>query len=359
MKNYFLIFSIFIFLFNCKETPSLDGNKNEKLNVSKNTILVDVEIIKEQKFNKQIISNGLVESKFKSELRFKTSEHLTKINVKNGQKVNKGQVLAQLDNEVILNQLNKAKIDLAKAETKLQEEKINYGLGSQEDSSINSYVLRNLHIKSGYLEAKNALENAQLLYEQTFLKSPISGVVANIEAKTGDFITSNDVFCTIVNQSSMEAVFSVSENDLNFVKMGQSIDINPFSDINKTYKGKVTEINPIVDENGLIQVKAQINGTNNGLFDGINAKIVINQPLDNVIVVPKVALVLRSNREVVFTVEKGLAKWNYVKIADENSTSYAINEGVKIGDTIIVSGNMNLSHDARVNPTFLSEQDNN
>ena len=36
------------------------------------------------------------------------------------------------------------------------------------------------------------------------------------------------------------------------------------------------------------------------------------------------------------------------KILDENSNSYALKEGVKIGDTIIVSGNMNLAHDARV-----------
>jgi len=194
-----------------KESPLLEVSQSQ--NIATQGIDVNVQKINPTRFQKQIISNGIIESSQKSELRFKTSEHLVKINVMNGQKVNKGQVLAQLDNEVILNQLNKAKIDLAKAETKLQEEKINYGLGSQEDSSINSYVLRNLHIKSGYLEAKNALENAQLLYEQTFLKSPISGVVANIEAKTGDFITSNDVFCTIVNQSSMEAVFSVSENE--------------------------------------------------------------------------------------------------------------------------------------------------
>jgi hypothetical protein len=52
-------------------------------------------------------------------------------------------------------------------------------------------VLQNLDIKRVYLEVKNALENAQLLYEQIFLKSPISvsDLVANIETRVGNFIT--------------------------------------------------------------------------------------------------------------------------------------------------------------------------
>ena len=55
----------------------------------------------------------------------------------------------------------------------------------------------------------------------------------------------------------------------------------------------------------------------------------------------------------VFSVEKGLAKWNYVEVAGENNNNYAIKKGLKITDTIIVSGNLNLSHDVKVNTTFI------
>ncbi|WGH74115.1 hypothetical protein P8625_08265 [Tenacibaculum tangerinum] len=102
-------------------------------------------------------------------------------------------------------------------------------------------------------------------------------------------------------------------------------------------------------------MKAKITSENTGLLDGMNAKILINRPLENVILIPKEALVLRTNREVVFTKENDLAKWNYVEIAGENKDSYAIKKGLKLTDTIIVSGNLNLAHDAKVNATFVKD----
>jgi multidrug efflux pump subunit AcrA (membrane-fusion protein) len=54
---------------------------------------------------------------------------------------------------------------------------------------------------------------------------------------------------------------------------------------------------------------------------------------------------------VVFTYESGLAKWNYVKTSFENSTQYVITEGLSPGDSVIVKGNLNLAHDAKVKLT--------
>jgi membrane fusion protein (multidrug efflux system) len=161
------------------------------------------------------------------------------------------------------------------------------------------------------------------------------------------------VFCTIINPNTLEVSFSVLENEFGFISKGQKIEIQSFTDKDKQFKGVITEINPIVDKNGLIKIKAKVTSKNTGLLDGINVKVFINKPLEGVIVIPKEALVLRTNRVVVFTYENGLAKWNYVELAGENSTSYAIKKGLKISDTLIVSGNLNLSHDAKVNATFV------
>ena len=335
------------------EEAKSNSNKPHK----REALLVNTIIAKNFDFQKQIIANGKIEALQKSELRFKTSERLSSIKVKNGQIVNRGQLLAHLDNEALTNQINKAKLDLDKAKSKLQEEKINYGLDEQNETKIDSEILRSLQIRSGYLEAKNALENAQFEYNQTFLRAPFSGVVANIEAKTNNYITSSDVFCTLISPKQLIVSFSILENELSFLKKTQDVDIISFVDSDKKFKGTITEINPIVDKNGLVKVGAKITNPDDSLFDGMSVKTIIYQPLKNVIVIPKEALVLRSNREVVFTVQDSLAKWNYVKVLDENSTSYAIKEGLKLGDTLIVSGNMNLSHDAKVNATFMSEQE--
>lgn len=312
--------------------------------VSAKGVLVSSEVLEEQVFQKQIIANGKVAAQQKSELRFKTAERIATIGVKNGQKVQQGQLLAMLDNELLANKLSKAKLDVAKATSKLQEEKINYNI----TDTIAPEVLKQLHIKSGYLEAENALENAQLLYNQTILRAPFSGVVANIKTKIGDYVASSDVFCTLIAQQELEVVFFVLESEKTFIANRQQVEITSFIDADKKYVGNITEINPLVDENGLIQLKASIKKADSFLLDGMHVKVTINKPLAKMIVIPKEALVLRSNKEVVFTIENGLAKWNYVEVLDENSTSYAIKKGLKLGDTIITNGNMNLSHDAVV-----------
>ena len=347
--NKVFYFFLLLLVFNCNNTNKEESSENTALTkIESQGISVTTKVIEPTDFKKEIIANGLIEALQKSEIRFKTSERISSIKVKNGQEVSKGQTLAALDNAVLANQLNKAKIEVDVAKNKLQEEKINYGVDSESNEGIDASILKNLKIKSGVYEAENALENAQLLYNQTVLRAPFSGVIANIEVKTGNFITSADIFCTLINSQDLEVVFSVLENELTFITPKQEITINPFTDTDSSYKGFITEINPLVDENGLIQVKAKINTEGDRLYDGMNVKVTANKPIKDVVVIPKEALVLRSNREVVFTYEDGLAKWNYVKVLDENSTSYALKEGIKIGDTVIVSGNMNLAHDAKV-----------
>lgn len=349
-KSYILIF---IFILSCKDFSHQDNRNISREDISSRGVNVDAIVLDNDVFNAQLISNGKVEASKKSNLRFKINERISSIRVKNSQKVSKGQVLATLDNEILNNQLDKAVIDFNKSKKKLLEEKINFGFKENSDKYEETNILNNLKIKSGYFEAQNELERVQLLYNQSFLKAPFDGVVANIDAKSGSFINSNDVFCMIFSQNKMEVTFFILESELSFIKKNQKVIVSPFSNESRKYFASVTEINPVVDKDGFVSIKARIESPDNDLFEGMNVKITINQPISNITVVPKEALVIRSNREIVFTIEKNLAKWNYVKVLDENSTSYAISEGLKIGDTVIVSRNNNLAHDVEVKPSIV------
>jgi hypothetical protein len=110
----------------------------------------------------------------------------------------------------------------------------------------------------------------------------------------------------------------------------------------------------VVDRNGLVDVKAIIK--NNGdLIEGMNVRVLIENEVPEQYVVPKEAVVLRDNWEVLFKITKGKAYWNYVQIVHENSSSYAViphpeksTASLNPGDTIIVSGNLNLAHESEV-----------
>lgn len=321
----------------------------------KSNIAVNITLVTPQTFNAQVVANGIIEAVHRSELRFKTSEQVEKIYIKNGQKVMEGTLIANLENQLLSNALNSAEINLNNANQKLLEEKIRFGFsGKTPLDSIPEHIQKTIYQFSGYQEAKNLLENAAILLDQTLLKAPFSGTIANLTAKEGNFVTNGEVFCILLSHGKLDVIFQIMEGELNLVEIGQSVELSTFAFPEKIYKGTLTEINPMVNKDGLVSIKARINNSDPTLFDGMNVKININKPMKDLTVIPKEAVVLRSNREVVFTVKNGRSKWNYVDIVHENQLHYALSEGIQPGDTIIISNNMNLAHDADVNSSFIA-----
>jgi hypothetical protein len=125
------------------------------------------------------------------------------------------------------------------------------------------------------------------------------------------------------------------------------VGIIPFINDSTLLEGRITQINPQVDESGMVKVKARFR--NNGkLIDGMNVKVVIRKPFPDRLVVPKEALVIRQGRDVIFVRQDSLAIWKYVTVEAENSTSVAVKEGLDAGDLVIVRGNVNLAHETIV-----------
>ncbi len=97
----------------------------------------------------------------------------------------------------------------------------------------------------------------------------------------------------------------------------------------------------------MIEVRGEVYGVG-GLISGMNVKVNIKQSLGDMLVVPKTAVVTRGGRQVVFTLKDSIAFWNYVKTGFENIDEYSISQGLNEGDTVIVDGNINLSHESVV-----------
>ena len=106
----------------------------------------------------------------------------------------------------------------------------------------------------------------------------------------------------------------------------------------------------------MVKVKAGVNGEGK-LFSGMNVRVSVRRNLGEQLVIPKTAVVLRSGKQVVFTLKEGRAMWNYVHTGLENATEYVVSDksrkgvedGLLEGDTVIVTGNLNLAHEAEVN----------
>jgi multidrug efflux pump subunit AcrA (membrane-fusion protein) len=147
----------------------------------------------------------------------------------------------------------------------------------------------------------------------------------------------------------IDVEFRILEAELEGVKTGQKIKVTPFVEDKNQYEGTVTEINPLVDDKGLVKIKAQLRNGGSTLVDGMNVRIVVEENLQRMFVVPKDAVVERDGYHVVFLYKDGHAVWTYVDILHSNINSYAITgctrkeTTINEGDVIITSGNLNLA----------------
>ena len=282
-------------------------------------------------FNHELISNGKLSARNFVDLKFESAEPIAKIYVKNGDRVTKGQKLAELSTFRLANKTAQAKDALERAKLELQDVLIGQGYKLEDSTKVPPATMQLVKVKSGYDQALISWQLAEYEQRNAVLTAPFDGVVANLFAKQFNTASTSDVFCSIIDTRTLEAAFTVLESELPLV----------------TADGRISEINPLVDKDGMVQVKAAVNDKGK-LFEGMNVRVSIHRSLGKQLVVPKSAVVLRSGKQVVFTLTEDKAYWNYVHTGLENADSYTIIDGLKEGDIVITSGNINLAHEAPV-----------
>ena len=308
---------------------------------------VTIMTLKQTEFNHELISNGKLSARKLVDLRFESAEPIARIYVKNGDRVNKGQKIAELATFRLTNKTAQAKDALEKARLELKDVLIGQGYMLEDSAKVPPATLNLARVKSGYDLALAQYQLAQYEEQNATLIAPFDGIIANLFAKQENVVSTTDAFCTVIDPHSLEASFTVLESELPLIQNGDKVEVTPFVTTSLKTEGRISEINPLVDENGMVQVKAAVNDKGK-LFEGMNVRVSVQRSLGKQLVVPKTAVVLRSGKQVVFTLVDGHAYWNYVRTGLENADSYTLLEGLKEGDVVITSGNINLAHESPV-----------
>ena len=308
--------------------------------------VVTVQPLAEVDFQHELISNGKLTAKRRVDLRFESMAVINRIYVKNGDWVHKGAKLAELDGFKLQHDVDQAIDALDKARLEMQDVLIGQGFMLADSAKVPASILRLAKLKSGYEQAESAYSMAIREREQGTLVAPFDGLIANLFSRQGN-LPDSEPFCTVIDPSSLEADFTVLENELPLIQEGDQVEVAPFASSDLKVQGRISSINPIVDESGMVRVKASVQADKR-LFEGMNVKVSVRRSLSKQLVIPKSAVVLRSGKQVVFTLVDGKAHWNYVRTGLENAESCTVVEGLKVGDQVIISGNINLAHEAPV-----------
>ena len=347
-----IIIILLLMLYSCGN-PSSDELKDGKAVAVPEMNEVEVITLERTDFAHQLLSNGRLKAGRRASLSFGSNGVVSELNVVNGGRVSAGSVIAELDRPDLKLAQEAAQIALDKAELEFYDVLAGQGFSMTDLASVPDNIIAMAKMRSGYTSAKNSLERAKLDYEGAVLKAPYSGKVADLILKEYDRTTS-DPFCTVIDDSSLDVDFSVMESEYAFMEKGLQVRVIPFADPSKSVTGKVSEINPTVDKNGQIAVRATVRN-DGSLIDGMNVKVIVERMMPGQLVVPRSAVVVRDNLDVLFTyTDDGVAHWTYVNIIRSNGDSHVVtanaDRGAKLneGDKVIVKGNLNLADGSKV-----------
>ena len=202
---------------------------------------------------------GKVVAERYADLAFKAALPIEQVLVRNGQKVRRGQVLATLDQFKLRNDITQkeraveqAQLRIEQAHLQMQDVIIAHGFDPDKAAQIPSNVIHNSDLKSGYTLSKSQLATAK----------------AHQLAEAGKTV------CRVIATGDMMVEFRVMEADLQKYKVGTSVHVIPVADKSQQYEATVSEINPIVDQQGAVTLRARLAKTAE-LFDGMNVEVVL------------------------------------------------------------------------------------
>lgn len=294
------------------------------------------------------------------EIRPQVSGLITKILIREGQKVQKGQTLFVIDQVPYLEALNTAEAALKSAKAAEATAQLSYDSKKELHTQqvISDYDLRTaqqalLSAQAQVAQAQAQVANARNSLSYTTVKSPVSGVAGMIPYHVGALVSSNisEPLISVCDDSEMWVYFSLSEREVTdltlqygsleaFMKGMPDVTLLLSNDKEYSEKGRVDAVSGIVDAStGAVSLRAVFPNKDHLLRNGGTGTVVVSTIKDNVIVIPQTATFELQNKVFVYRVVDGKTAQSEIKVAPlDDGTSYIVEEGLAEGDIIIAEG---------------------
>ena len=282
-------------------------------------------------------------------VRPEVSGRITQLNFKDGDRVRKGQLLVQLDDQLQLAQVQQSQAELSIAQANHQR--------NQDLVAQNFISKRSVDESAANLEvaqAKLALSRATAARLKVL--APFDGMVGIRTANVGDYLKDG---ADVVNIEDIDAVFvdfRLPERFQNKVKRGQTAGVSLDALPGAKFVAFVQAVDPLIDTNGRsVGVRACIDNRQLRLRPGMFARVTaVFGERDQAKVVPEEAIVPQGQRVVVYKVVDGknkdekIAQRVEVKVGIRRPGRVEILEGIEEGDLIVTAGQQRLQRDGMV-----------
>ncbi len=308
-------------------------------------IQVEGFIVKTKSLSEKIEVPGTLMPFETTEIRPEISGRLVSLNIPEGRFVSKGTVLAKIFDGDLQAQLKKLQVQLSIAEKTAERYnellKIN-GISQQE------YDLAEL--QSNNLRAD--IQLVQVDINRTQIRAPYSGQVGLKNISLGAYVSPTTLITTISQVNRLKLEFTVPEKYSEDMKPGKSISFS-VTGSTKQFTAAVMATETTIEANTRsLRVRAVVNQNDPVLASGAFAKVSLNLDKNNeAIIIPTQAVIPQARNKKVVMYKNGSPEFVVVTTGIRDSTFVEITDGLKAGDTVVLTGLLAIRPESKITLT--------
>lgn len=270
-------------------------------------------------------------------LKSEVAGRVTAIRFVEGQQVKKGQLLVQLDTDLLSAELAQAKANLYLAKSEFGRYQSLY---KEQQVSAIDYERK----KAEVAQAQAAMSLVQAKLRQKEIHAPFTGVIGLRQFSVGDVLQANQALVSLTSFSPLKADIKIPETSSTKINLKQAIKFTVDAIPNLVLNGQVVAMESSLDSSSrAVIVRAAIPKGDSRIKAGMTARASLQLTTLNEIVIPEQALVAQRGKFVVFTVKGTMATATPVEVGARQTGKVAIVSGLREGDVVVVSGQNKLA----------------
>lgn len=286
------------------------------------------------------------------------------VRFKSGDEVTAGQVLVQLNADADVGLLRSLAATAELARSTYERDKSQFAIQAVSQATLDA--------DAADLKSKEAqvAQQAAVVDKKT-IRALFDGRLGINAVNLGQYVNPGDKIVTLQSLNPIYVDFSLPQQHLSRVKLGQTITVTTDAFPGRPFVGKITAVNPKVDpETRNVQIEATIANAKNELLPGMYASVTVEAgAVQHYLTLPQTAVTFNPYGESVYLIEesgKGVdgkpvltAKQTFVTLGETRGDQVAILKGLKPGDQVATSGQLKLKNGSAViiNNTVLPSND--
>ena len=300
-----------------------------------------------------------------SVLSFEIAGQLKAINLQVGQKVQLGEMLAEIDPRSLQAQVEQANagvqqaqatVDNAEGDFQRKQELLKKGITTQaafDQSNANLLTAR-----AQLDQARHQLELANHNLDRSKLLAPFSGALARVEVKSFAQVTAGQPILTLYSDDRFETSFLVPAPTFQTLRLGQNVEVKVADLPDLSLKGEITELGARAEQVSAFPVVVRLENSVPGLNAGMSVEVTIEEPLiggGNGFLLPLSVLSPEGEKDVqgvatvfVFDDATSTVKKRQITVGGIRGNDLVVTAGVKAGDLVASAGVSYLVDDEKV-----------